>query len=162
MKKMMTALLAMAFVTSANAAEMKSNSGSTSSSSTMMSSIQAAAPLEEKGAMLMLPDGTEVSKMEVIGVLSIMRAIALRNPPAVSNVVKEAYDPQMALPPGFKEKLTKIGILNEDGTFAPHVQEIIKTFWTVDGTGKVSFVRHGKGMEQSMDSMDHSDGSSGQ
>lgn len=99
-----------------------------------------AAEIVDKGPMLQLANGAQVSKLEVIGVMVIMRGMSARSPEAFQDVVKKAYQPKMELKKDFIQRLVKMGIANEDGTLAPHVQDIITAYWTIDKSGAVQFI----------------------
>jgi hypothetical protein len=94
----------------------------------------------EPGSDVELKDGTNVSKLETVGVLSILNRLQNHHQGAFQDVVMKAHGLEIKLQPRLIKILSKFGLMEEDGEFAPNAQDIIVNFTKIqDGKAKLTY-----------------------
>ncbi|MDP1835067.1 MAG: hypothetical protein Q8K75_03970 [Chlamydiales bacterium] len=94
----------------------------------------------EPGADVELKDGTNVSKLETVGVLSILRRMQNHHNGTFQDVVMKAHGLDIKLEPRVIKKLSIFGLLDEEGEFAPNAQDIIVNFTKIqDGKARLTY-----------------------
>lgn len=89
-----------------------------------------------------LKDGTEVSRLEVLGALGLLVRMHRQYPTVFQEVIARAhgnedFKKEAESKEPFVYHLAKFGILNTDGTFAPHAKEIIVTYTRLGGQAEM-------------------------
>ncbi|MDP1835066.1 MAG: hypothetical protein Q8K75_03965 [Chlamydiales bacterium] len=96
--------------------------------------------LEQEETEVILEDGTSATELEVTFVTALLKNLVDTRPYAFQTLVKKAFNVEVKFSRFTERKLKEIGILQADGSFAEHVQDIILAKTRINDEGKAELI----------------------